>query len=76
EDKASTAKPSNAQKKLKFKQEESFESAKTDSDYAEYLRTYDPKDEESDSEEVTSKLSRTNKSKKKVSKLPESVQDS
>ncbi|MCI54619.1 hypothetical protein A2U01_0075869, partial [Trifolium medium] len=32
--------------------------------------------EDSGSEEVTQKLPKTNKSKKKVSKLPESVQDS
>ncbi|MCI91719.1 hypothetical protein A2U01_0113013, partial [Trifolium medium] len=49
--KASVSKPSKAQKKLKCKQEESSESAKTDSDYAEYLRVYDPKDEDSGSEE-------------------------
>ncbi|MCI94387.1 hypothetical protein A2U01_0115685, partial [Trifolium medium] len=30
DDKASTTKPSNAQRKLKYKQEESSESAKTD----------------------------------------------
>ncbi|MCI73946.1 hypothetical protein A2U01_0095210, partial [Trifolium medium] len=73
----SASKPSKAQKKLKFKQEETSESAKTDSDYAEYLNTYDPKDEETGSEEeVTQKLPRTKGSKKKVSKLPESVQDS
>ncbi|MCI58826.1 hypothetical protein A2U01_0080081, partial [Trifolium medium] len=46
EDKASTTKPSTAQRKLKYKQEESSDSAKTDSDYAEYLKTYDPKDED------------------------------
>ncbi|MCI36238.1 hypothetical protein A2U01_0057460, partial [Trifolium medium] len=75
--KASTAKLSNAQRKLKMKQEESSESTKTDSDYAEFLKTYDPKEEETGSEEeITSKLSRTKESKKKVSKVPESVQDS
>ncbi|MCI87707.1 hypothetical protein A2U01_0108992, partial [Trifolium medium] len=36
EKKASTSKPSKAQKNLKFKQEESSESGKTDSDYAEF----------------------------------------
>ncbi|MCI59066.1 hypothetical protein A2U01_0080321, partial [Trifolium medium] len=50
--------------------QESSDSAKTDSDWAEYLKTYDQKDEGSDSEEVTSKLSRIKKSKNKVSKLP------
>ncbi|MCI84376.1 hypothetical protein A2U01_0105654, partial [Trifolium medium] len=35
EKKASTSKPSKAQNKLKFKQEESSESGKTDSGYAE-----------------------------------------
>ncbi|MCI52705.1 hypothetical protein A2U01_0073951, partial [Trifolium medium] len=53
--KVSASKPSKAQKKLKYKQEESLESAKTDSDYAEYLKTYDPKDEDSGCEEVTQK---------------------
>ncbi|MCI28694.1 hypothetical protein A2U01_0049896, partial [Trifolium medium] len=77
EDKASATKPSNAQKKLKHKQEESPESAKTDSDYGEFLKTYDPNEEDTGTEEkVTQKLPRTKKSKKKVSKLPESVQDS
>ncbi|MCI87100.1 hypothetical protein A2U01_0108381, partial [Trifolium medium] len=59
EDKASTTKAANVQRKLKSKQEESSESEKADSDYAEYLRTYDPKDEDSGSEEVTQKLPRT-----------------
>ncbi|MCI70518.1 hypothetical protein A2U01_0091781, partial [Trifolium medium] len=68
--KASISKPSKSQKKLKNKQEESSESAKTDSDYAEYLMTYDPRDEDSGSEEVTHKLPKTDKSKKKISKLP------
>ncbi|MCI73995.1 hypothetical protein A2U01_0095259, partial [Trifolium medium] len=47
--KASISKPSKVQKKLKYRQEESSESGETDSDYAEYLRTYDPKDEDSGS---------------------------
>ncbi|MCI20827.1 hypothetical protein A2U01_0041990 [Trifolium medium] len=51
EEKASTTKLGNAQRKLKMK-EESSESAKTDSDWTEYLKTYDPKDEDSDSEEI------------------------
>ncbi|MCI31127.1 hypothetical protein A2U01_0052338, partial [Trifolium medium] len=46
EKKASTSKPIKAQKKLKFKQEESSEFGKTDSDYAEFLKTYDPNEEE------------------------------
>ncbi|MCI82771.1 hypothetical protein A2U01_0104045, partial [Trifolium medium] len=63
--------------KLKYKQEESSESGKTDSDYAEFLKTYDPNEEETGSEkEVTQKLPKVTKTKKKVSKLPESVQDS
>ncbi|MCI81103.1 hypothetical protein A2U01_0102375, partial [Trifolium medium] len=53
--------PSKAQKKLKFKQEESSESGKTYSDYGEFLKTYDPNDEDTGSEEeVTQKLPRTN----------------
>ncbi|MCI48126.1 hypothetical protein A2U01_0069369, partial [Trifolium medium] len=60
EKKASASKPSKAQKKLKYNHEESSESAKTDSNYAEYLKTYDPKDEDPGSEEVTQKLPRTN----------------
>ncbi|MCI75630.1 hypothetical protein A2U01_0096899, partial [Trifolium medium] len=42
EKKASTSKPSKAQKNLKYKQEDSSESGKIDSDYAEFLKTYDP----------------------------------
>ncbi|MCI74557.1 hypothetical protein A2U01_0095821, partial [Trifolium medium] len=38
----SSSKQSNAHKKLKFKQEESSDSGKTDSDWAEYLEAYDP----------------------------------
>ncbi|MCI39490.1 hypothetical protein A2U01_0060722, partial [Trifolium medium] len=41
EKKASTSNPSKAQKKLKYKQKEFSESGKTDSDYAEFLKTYD-----------------------------------
>ncbi|MCI16968.1 hypothetical protein A2U01_0038114 [Trifolium medium] len=77
EKKASASKPSKAQKKLKFKQEESSESAKIDSDFGEFLKTYDHTEEDTGSEEeVTQKFPRTKKSKKKVSKLLESVQDS
>ncbi|MCH86695.1 hypothetical protein A2U01_0007555 [Trifolium medium] len=72
----STSKQNKAQKKLKCKQEESSESGKTDSDYAEFLKTYDPKEETGSDEEVTQKLPRIKKSKRKDSKLPESVQDS
>ncbi|MCI25525.1 hypothetical protein A2U01_0046716 [Trifolium medium] len=65
------------EKKLKFKQDESSESGKTDSDYAEFLKTYDPNEESTGyDEEVTQKLPWTKESKKKDSKLPESVQDS
>ncbi|MCI83646.1 hypothetical protein A2U01_0104922, partial [Trifolium medium] len=72
--KASTSKPSKAQKKLKFKQEESSESGKTDSDYEEFLKSEDPNKEDIGSEEeVTQKLPRTKESKKEDSKLPESV---
>ncbi|MCI59924.1 hypothetical protein A2U01_0081179, partial [Trifolium medium] len=43
----------------------------------EFLKTYDPNEDETGSEEeVTRKLPRTKESKKKNSKLPESVQDS
>ncbi|MCI73731.1 hypothetical protein A2U01_0094995, partial [Trifolium medium] len=71
------SKQSKAQKKLKFKQQESSDSGKTDSDWAQFLKTYDPNEEETDSvEEVTQKLPRTKESKKEDSKLPESVQDS
>ncbi|MCI58103.1 hypothetical protein A2U01_0079356, partial [Trifolium medium] len=49
EKKSSTSKPSKAHKKLKFKQEEFSGSDKTDSDYAEFLRTYDPKEEDTGS---------------------------
>ncbi|MCI82438.1 hypothetical protein A2U01_0103712, partial [Trifolium medium] len=41
----SSSKQSKAQKKLKFKQEESSNSGKTDSDWAEYLEAYDPNKE-------------------------------
>ncbi|MCI70782.1 hypothetical protein A2U01_0092045, partial [Trifolium medium] len=65
ERKASTSNKSKVQKKLKFKQEESLDSEKADSDYAEFLKTYDPNEEDSGSEkEVTQKLPRTKKSKK------------
>ncbi|MCI73843.1 hypothetical protein A2U01_0095107, partial [Trifolium medium] len=51
----------------------SSESDKTDSDYAEFLKTYDPNEEDTGSEEeVTQKLPRTQESKKEDSKLPES----
>ncbi|MCI56626.1 hypothetical protein A2U01_0077877, partial [Trifolium medium] len=46
ERKASASKPSRVQKKLKVKQENSSESEKTDSDYADFLRTYDPNEED------------------------------
>ncbi|MCI85957.1 hypothetical protein A2U01_0107236, partial [Trifolium medium] len=68
---------SKVQKKLKFKQEESSDSEKTDSDYAEFLKTYDPNEEDTGSEEeVTRKLPKTKESKKEDSKLPESDQAS
>ncbi|MCI15416.1 hypothetical protein A2U01_0036554 [Trifolium medium] len=51
EKKASTSKPSKAHKKLKYKQEESSESGKTNSDYAEFLKTYDPNEKDTGSEE-------------------------
>ncbi|MCI57962.1 hypothetical protein A2U01_0079215, partial [Trifolium medium] len=64
ERKTSASKPSKAHKKLKYKQEESSESRKTDSDYAEFLKTYGPKDEDTGSEEeVTQKLPKTQESK-------------
>ncbi|MCI76178.1 hypothetical protein A2U01_0097447, partial [Trifolium medium] len=50
---------------------------KTDSDYAEFLRTYDPNEDDTGSEEeVTKKLPRTKESKKEDSKLPDSEQAS
>ncbi|MCI98004.1 hypothetical protein A2U01_0119307, partial [Trifolium medium] len=58
EKKASTSKQSKAQKKLKFKQEES-----SDSDWAQILKTCDPKEETDSEEEVTQKLPRTKESK-------------
>ncbi|MCI88668.1 hypothetical protein A2U01_0109955, partial [Trifolium medium] len=48
----------------------------TDSDYAEFLKTYDPKEETDSEKEVTQKLPRTKESKMEDSRLPESVQDS
>ncbi|MCI54753.1 hypothetical protein A2U01_0076003, partial [Trifolium medium] len=64
-------------KKLKFKQEESSDSGKTDSDYAKFLKTYDPNEEDTGSEkEVTQKLPKTKESKKEYSKLPESDHES
>ncbi|MCI80369.1 hypothetical protein A2U01_0101640, partial [Trifolium medium] len=50
ENKASASKQSKAQKKLRFKKEESSDSGKIDSDYAEFLKTYDPNEENSGSE--------------------------
>ncbi|MCI71202.1 hypothetical protein A2U01_0092465, partial [Trifolium medium] len=71
EKKVSTSKLSKAQKKLKFKQEVSSDSGKTDSDWAQFLKTHDPNEEETGSdEEVTQKLPRTKESKKEDSKLP------
>ncbi|MCI40565.1 hypothetical protein A2U01_0061798 [Trifolium medium] len=60
---------------MKFKQEESSDSGKTDSDWAEYLETYDPKEDSDSEEEVTQKLLKTEESKED-SKLPESDHDS
>ncbi|MCI41900.1 hypothetical protein A2U01_0063134, partial [Trifolium medium] len=69
----STSKQSKTQKKLKFKQEVSSDSGKKDSDWAEFLKAYDPNKEYTDSEEeVSQKLLRTEESKKEDSKLPES----
>ncbi|MCI61376.1 hypothetical protein A2U01_0082633, partial [Trifolium medium] len=42
----STSKQSKAQKKLKYKQEESSDFGKTDSDWAEFLEAYDPNKED------------------------------
>ncbi|MCI74438.1 hypothetical protein A2U01_0095702, partial [Trifolium medium] len=61
----STAKSSKVQRKLKIKQESS-ESTKIDSDWAEYLRTYDSKNEDPASEEVTSKLNKKKTSKYEI----------
>ncbi|MCI84831.1 hypothetical protein A2U01_0106109, partial [Trifolium medium] len=47
------------------------------SDYAEFLKTYDPNEEDTCSEEeVTQKLPKTKESKKEDSKLPEADQSS
>ncbi|MCI41192.1 hypothetical protein A2U01_0062425, partial [Trifolium medium] len=72
-------KQNKAQKKLKFKQEVvSSDYDKTDSDCAEFLKTYDPSKEDSDSseEEVAKESLETEKSKKENPELPESDQDS
>ncbi|MCI54203.1 hypothetical protein A2U01_0075452, partial [Trifolium medium] len=50
ERKASTSNQSKVQKKLKYEQEESSSSEKTDSDYAKFLKTYDPNEEDTGSE--------------------------
>ncbi|MCI68895.1 hypothetical protein A2U01_0090156, partial [Trifolium medium] len=65
EKKTSASKQNKAQRKLKFKQEVSSDSGKTDSDWAEFLEAYDPNKDDTDSEEeVTQKLPRTEESKK------------
>ncbi|MCI45073.1 hypothetical protein A2U01_0066312, partial [Trifolium medium] len=55
----------------------SSDSEKTDSDWAEFLETYDPSKEDSDSEEeVTQEPLKTEESKKEDPKSPESDHDS
>ncbi|MCI89520.1 hypothetical protein A2U01_0110809, partial [Trifolium medium] len=56
----------------------SSESDKTDSDYAEFLKTHDPNKEDSDSseEEVTKEPLKAEEIKKVDPELPESDQDS
>ncbi|MCI26725.1 hypothetical protein A2U01_0047922 [Trifolium medium] len=71
----STSKQSKAQKKLKFKQEESSDSGKTYSDWAEFLKSYDPKEDTDSEKEVTQKLLKTKESKKEDYKFSESDHD-
>ncbi|MCI86651.1 hypothetical protein A2U01_0107932, partial [Trifolium medium] len=50
------------------------DSDKTDSDWAEFLKTYDPSNEDSDSEEeVTKEPLKTEESKKEDPKSPELI---
>ncbi|MCI51920.1 hypothetical protein A2U01_0073164, partial [Trifolium medium] len=56
----SASNQSKVQKKLKFKQEVSSDSGKTDFGWAEFLEAYNPSAEDADSEEeVTQKLLKT-----------------
>ncbi|MCI52555.1 hypothetical protein A2U01_0073800, partial [Trifolium medium] len=66
------------QKKLKIKQEVvASDSNSTDSNWAEYLKAYDPSKEDSDSEEeVSQELLKTEESKNEDPKSPESDHDS
>ncbi|MCI64407.1 hypothetical protein A2U01_0085665, partial [Trifolium medium] len=76
---ATSSSKKNEQRKLKIKQEVlSSDSDETDSDYAEFLNTYDPSKEDSDSseEEVTKESLKTEETKKEDPELPESDQDS
>ncbi|MCI41970.1 hypothetical protein A2U01_0063204, partial [Trifolium medium] len=75
----SVSKRNKVQRKLKIKQEvQSSESDKIDSDYAEFLKTYDPNKEDSDlsEEDVTKESLKTEESKKEDPELPEFDQDS
>ncbi|MCH80829.1 hypothetical protein A2U01_0001603 [Trifolium medium] len=66
------------QRKLKLKKEVvTTESDEADSDWAEFLRTYDPSKEDSDSseEEMTKESLKTEESKKEEPKSSESDQD-
>ncbi|MCI18317.1 hypothetical protein A2U01_0039471 [Trifolium medium] len=75
----SASKQKNEQRKLKIKQEvPTSDYDETDSDYAEFLKTYDPNKDDSDSseEEVTKESLKTEESKKDDPELPESGQDS
>ncbi|MCI69507.1 hypothetical protein A2U01_0090769, partial [Trifolium medium] len=67
------------QRKLKIKKEElSSDYDKADSDYAEFLKTYDPDKEDSYSseDEVTKEPLKTEESNKENPELPESDHDS
>ncbi|MCI37640.1 hypothetical protein A2U01_0058864, partial [Trifolium medium] len=73
-----TSSKKNEQRKLKIKQEVvTSESDETDSDWAEYLKTYDPSKEDSDSseEDMTKESFETERSKKEEPKSSESDQD-
>ncbi|MCI67039.1 hypothetical protein A2U01_0088297, partial [Trifolium medium] len=77
EEGTSALKHNKAQKKLKIKQEVSLDFDKTDSDRAEFLKTYNPSMEVSDSEEeVTNEPLKTEESEKEDPKSPESDHDS
>ncbi|MCH92353.1 hypothetical protein A2U01_0013291, partial [Trifolium medium] len=74
---ASSSKQNIEQKKLKIKQEVLIsDSDETDSDYAEFLKTYDPSEEYSDSSNDDKESLKTKESKKEDPESPESELDS